>query len=414
MTTTQARVRLRGYGLAVLALAIGAASAACGGGMAGVTSSSPPLSRQVTFVESTSTGETMLRATGKGTSVPRALVDARKAALWFVLHAGDRKLLTTPADEARATAIEPDLYAGAGQFVRYESRLMSKRRIGGLTQIEVVLRLDIAAIKARLAAAGVQASVEQTAEKVGLPSIAVLGKAGNGATAVAVATLQEYLQDRNFEVFVLDAGASQDAGIAAIAALEGIIDPAYALALGSKADIYITVEARGSVGGRSGITTRTAAVVAGAYETATGRGLGTSTGHSPERAVTGLDAITQEAANDAADKVTASIRKEWAKQVTTGRAFKVIAMTDGASGGDFDQALYGVLKGLSKRPVRRLGSGETMSSYVVYVHDMANAFELFGALRRKWRGPGSLSKVRDVGGLLVLKGGDGGTEIEIK
>ena len=394
------------------ALVLLACVLACGG-MGPALTSSPPLSRQVTFVESTTTGETMLRASGRGRSVQGALVDARKAAMWFVLNAGDRPLLASAADKGRAARIEPDLYRDAGQFVRYESRLMSKRRIGGQTHVQVVVRLDVAAIKARLAAAGVVASVAQVSEQVGLPSIAVVGSRARGAAAVAVTTLQEYLQDRGFEVFMLDPNGTQDRGIAAIAALEGIVDPAYALALGSKADIYVKVQVSDGAGNRSGVATRTASVIVTAHETASGRLLGSTTGHSAERVVAGLDAITQEATNDAADKVTAQINKAWKTQLGRGRPFKVVAMTDGPAGEDFDRALYEALKGMSKRPVKRLGAGSNLSSYLVYIREMANAYELFGVLRRKWRGPGSLSRVRDVGGLLVVKGGDGGVEIEI-
>lgn len=407
--------RERCHGAAALsALCLIASAWACAGARTVATSGSPPVSRQVLFVESTSTGETMLRATGKGGSVAEALADARKAALWFVLHAGDRPLLQSAADRARAKSLEPRLYAEAGDFVRYESRLKSKRRVGGRTVVEVVLRLDVGSLKARLAAAGVRASDADVSDGAGLPMIAVIAERSGPGSDVATATLQEYLQDRHFEVFALDTGATQDRTVQAIAELEGIVDPAYTLALASKADVYVKVVAHDAAGTRSGVGTRVATVTVTAHETATGRLLGSTTGHSPERVVAGIEAITQEATNDAADKLTAQIRSAWTRQFARGRPFKVVAMTDGDAGADTDRALYAILKANSTRPVRRLGSGSNLSAYLVYATGMNNAYELFLELQRKWRGPGTLSKVRDVGGLLVVRGGDSGVEIEIK
>ena len=58
-----------------------------------------PNSHQATFVESSSSSLTMVRATGKNATLASAKDDSARAALWFVLQSGNNKLLQTKAEK---------------------------------------------------------------------------------------------------------------------------------------------------------------------------------------------------------------------------------------------------------------------------------------------------------------------------
>ena len=78
--------------------------------------------------------------------------------------------------------------------------------------------------------------------------------------------------------------------------------------------------------------------------------------------------------------------------------------------------MYDSLRRVAKarRPIRRTGSGQGISSYILYADSKMypNAFELFGAIKRAWAGTNQLTKVKDAGGLLILKVDAGAPGIE--
>ena len=106
-----------------------------------------PFSRQVSFIESSTTGETMLRVAGRGHDVPSAMSDARKAGLWYLFYAGDRPLFKQDMRSQGFGDIERQLFLSHADFIRYESGLKSKKRLAGETRIQMVVRYDIAALK---------------------------------------------------------------------------------------------------------------------------------------------------------------------------------------------------------------------------------------------------------------------------
>ena len=374
-----------------------------------------PLSRQVTFVESTTTGETMLRATGKADSVADAIADAKRAALWFVLYAGDRPLLESPLGQSGSGELEKRLFDDVDPFIRYESELKGKRRTGGVLHVDIVVRLDVGAIGRKLAAAGARADTADLLEEVGLPTLAVTAKDAAPEARTAVATMLEYLQDRGFEVHDLSAAKTQNAMIERLAALDGVIDPTFGPAVNSGSDILIRVGVSLSSDRRHGKRTMKASVSVTASEVASQKLVGSTTGHSPERVVSGGGGVVHEAANDAADKITAQIRSAWVKQQRRGRAFKVVLQAGDDPEGSADSAMYAALKSLGGRSVKRQSAGSGLSVYLLRLRETENAFELYGALKGKWPGPGTLSKVHDAGAFLIVRTDEeGGIEIEVE
>ncbi|SNR75635.1 DUF6175 family protein [Desulfurobacterium atlanticum] len=379
-----------------------------------IPSSVEPLSREAQFVESTSTAEYVILASGKGCNVSQAKQDAKKAAIWFVLYAGDRPLLQTSKEKRRAKGVVAEILSNPDRYIRWSSAPKSKRKEGPYVVMSYLFKVDVASIKNTLLDAGVIASTEEISEEVGLPFIAVLPESDDEFSKFAVTVIEEYLQDRDYEVYVPEDETQVSNIIKTVAALEGKTDPYYMEALQVGSDIFVKVKTNVWKVNKYGRTFLKASAKAKAYETATGKLLGASTGFSPERNVTSPEAVVQEATNDLADKITRQIRKAWIKEAKKGKPFKVVVFSNESEFRNVDKALYRLFRKLSKRPVKRLAAGKSAATYVVYVKGVPNAYELFLTLEESYSGPGKIEKVLDTGSLLIIKAGSSTEDIVIE
>ncbi len=373
-----------------------------------------PFSKQAIFVESTTTGESLIRATGKGCTFEEATLDAKRAAIWYVLYAGDRPILKTFQQKEKAKAVVQNILQNPDLYIRWQSDVKSKRKEGNFILLTYLFRIDVEGLKEKLQEAGIISSTEELAEKIGLPTIAVLSKENTPEATAAITTLQEYLEDRDFEVYVKEQGTTINNVIKKVTLLEGKVDPLYQMALQFGSDIYVDVHVSVEKVVQYGKMFYKAVVSAKAYETATGKLLGASTGYSPAREVSASEAVVQEAANDVADKITSQIKKAWIKEAKKGKPFKIVIFTQEDEASKVDEVFYKMLKGLSKRPVKRLASGASMMTYIAYIKDIPNAYELYMKLKDIYRGPGRIEKVLDAGSFLVIKAGSKSEEITIE
>ena len=379
-----------------------------------VNTSYEPLSRQATFVESTTTGETMVRATGKGCSFEQATIDAKKTAIWYILYVGDRPLLKTLEQKKKAKQVVKEILSNPDIYIRWQSDVKSKRKEGNYLLLTYLFRIDINALKEKLEESGTIKSTEEVAEKIGLPTIAVLGKKSDDLTSTAITVIQEYLQDRDFEVFVNEQTTKLNNIIKKVAIIEGNISPLYQTALQLGTDIYLSVEASVNSEYKYGSKYYKASVRAKAYETATGKMLASSVGYSPSRQVSSPEAVVQEATNDVADKITSQIIKAWIKEIKRGKPFKVVVFTQEKYLEKVDGILYRTLKKLSKRPVKKIAAKDGTLSYIAYLKGFDNSYELYSKLKEMYNGPGTVSKVMDVGSLLIIKISDKESDIIIE
>ena len=364
-----------------------------------------PALYEASFVESTGTGEMMIRATGIGCSVEEALEEAKKTAVWFVLEGGDKPILKTQAEKTKAYGLEMQMYANPVKYIRWISDIKSKKKEGGKTKVTYLFKIDVAMIQQELAAAEIITSTEELGENIGLPTISVFADKGGDFAKTAVSALQEYFQDNSFEVYKAAQGDTVNKIVAKMAALEGAeTDPMHDMALSLGTDIYAKVNYSGS-GSK-------ASVAVEVFETATGKMLGTTTGYSAERRVSDANALVQEAVNDAGAKVVSQIRKEWMEMGKKGKPFKLAVLSNSTDGAAVDEAVYGALKELSTRQIKRQAGGKSTFSYIVYLKDIPNAYEFFLALKKAYKGPGQLEKVSDAGSFLVIKAAGNG-EIEL-
>jgi len=101
-----------------------------------------PLSKQATFVESSSTVEVVIKATGKGCGVESAIEDAKKAALWYVLFAGDRPLLKTEEEREEFERVEKLIFSRVDDYIRWQSDIRNKRTEGVYTLVTLLFKID--------------------------------------------------------------------------------------------------------------------------------------------------------------------------------------------------------------------------------------------------------------------------------
>jgi len=369
-----------------------------------------PALYEASFVESSGTAETMIKATGLGCTIDEASKEAKKTAIWFILEGGDKPLLKNQAEKMKAVGLAQMMYANPAKYIRWQSGIKSKKKEAGKVKITYLFKVASGLMKEELVAAEIITSEEAIAEDIGLPTLSVFVDKGGDFAKTAKTVMQEYLQDNSFEVYAAAQQNKVNNIVSKISALEGAAtDPMHDMALSLGSDIYVKINYSG---GGSGMGTAKASVAVEVFETASGKLLGSTTGYSAERRVTDPNALVQEATNDASAKVISQIKKEWMKMAKKGKPFKVTVLSNPTDGAKVDEAVYGVFKSLTKRPIKRLGGGKSTFSYIVYIKDLPNAYELFMKVKAAYSGPGSLEKVSDTGSFLVFKATSTG-EIEL-
>lgn len=365
-----------------------------------------PASYEASFVESSGTGEMMIKATGIGCTMEEATAEAKKTAIWFVLEGGDKPILKSPAEKTKAVGLAQQMYANTAKYIRYQSEVKGKSKQGDKTKLTYLFKVDVAMIKEELVSNEIIASEDEIGEQIGMPTISVFADKGGDYAKTAVAVIQEYFTDNSFEVYKAEQGDKVNNLVSKISTLEGAeTDPMHDMALSLGSDIYAKINYSGGAGSMG---TAKASVVVEVYETASGKMLGSTTGYSAERKVTDPNALVQEATNDASAKILSQIKKEWMEMAKKGKPFKITVLSNSTDGAGVDEAVYGALKKMSQRPIKRLAGGKSTFSYIVYIKDVPNAFELFQSLKGTYSGPGKLEKVSDTGSFLVFKAASSG------
>ncbi|WP_404419049.1 DUF6175 family protein [Marinospirillum sp.] len=364
----------------------------------------PPLSHQATLVESYSSSEVLIRATGMGDSMAEAHNDARKAALWFVLFGGNNALLSTSEQQQNFRAQEGEFWANVQSYIAHEGDILSKRVEGGQNRIERALRINISNLKSDLVARNIISDTAELSEMIANPVISVIADDPEGDARHAANVFSEYLQDRGFEVVVLDANETVDEIVQQAAALEGNIDPMYMLALQTGSDIYISIDAEVAERQVAGNRVAQSTVGATAYYTATGSQLGASSGYSEERAIAGGAALTAEAANDAADKVLGQINRSWQREIQRGKAFKVVVNAS-PEVGDISRNVHRLFNDICNR-ARRNAAGSTSFDYTLNCEGQDSAMDLLMLIEDNYQGPGQVFRVLDSGSFLIIRIGN--------
>lgn len=295
-----------------------------------------PLSNQATFVESYSPSEVTIQATGLGKGDKEAIVDLRKCAVNFVLNLGTDPLLSTDAAKSQFGGIAEEFFGleNVNRYIAWEgdkvvssvkTRLPSGKEGMKITK---VVRVNKKLLTDDLAAKGIVASSQELAQEIGMPTIMVIPETPKGQTPLqvfdsnplakhAAAVIESYLTARKYDVVVPRAIDQLNE----MTRLQGEVkgaeeDMGYQLALSLGSDIYIVFSGLVYAGNKVTVQIK-------AYETTTGRLLGTETGYSASRPGP-AEPLVEEAINSAIDKVLQRLVNYWQDDVKKGLQYKLI------------------------------------------------------------------------------------------
>ncbi len=365
-----------------------------------------PEAKQARFVESTSPSEVMIRATGIGADVAAAESDARRTAIWHVLHGGDDPLLSSAEARDAFKAHEEEVYGRARSFIAWEGDILSKGQEGDQRVVEKRVRVNVRQLSELLERRDVIAAQREILDQVGRPKIAVVPEKPEREDDVrpAITIISEYLQQRGFDVEVPRAGKEVDDVVRQAAALEGESDPMYELALQVGSDVYITVDVEASSRRVGGTKVQKASIASTAYYTATGDQLGASTGHSKEREVSSFSSLMESAASEAANRVLNQIEESWVQEMERGSPFKVVVSTSEAQSRDVSRQIHRLFNDVCSEASRN-AAGATSFDYTLRCRDHDEAMDLLLDLEAGYAGPGRLERVLDSGALLILQAG---------
>lgn len=307
-----------------------------------------PLSRRGSILEVVSPSEIMVEAYGEyygqGSSMrdqrkdvdkqgsDAALLDARRTAIYLLLFAGSDPLLSTERERLLFDQHSMYFYAPENlrRYITYEETLFASRLLfeeGTAIRVSKRFTIHKDRLIADLTERNIIAGKTVLLETVGNPILMVLPDAISGQSPISVLTedmvarqsatvIQSYLTSKGYEVVVPE----QSAEISQLITAQQATDYAYQLALSIGSDIYLTFSGYTEAGGYG--TKRYVASLS-AFETTTGRLLGSETGYSKER--TGDDMVSvEEALNAAIDKVITRIMNYWKTDMLQGIQYKVI------------------------------------------------------------------------------------------
>jgi hypothetical protein len=179
-----------------------------------------------------------------------------------------------------------------------------------------------------LVSKGIIKSREELADAIGMPTIMVIPETPKGQTPLevfdknplakhAAAVIESYLTARKYDVLVPKAMDQINEMTKLQGEVKGVEeDPGYQLALALGSDVYIVFA--GMVYSSNKVTLQLKA-----YETTTGRLLGTETGYSASRPGP-AEPLVEEAVNSAIDKVLQRLINYWQDDVKKGIQYKLV------------------------------------------------------------------------------------------
>lgn len=321
-----------------------------------------PESKQATLIETISSSEVMIEATGiykgKGRSnkkkiadvgargVEQAIDDAKKSAIYYLLFGGTDPLISTPQERQNFDQYETFFFdmENVRNYITYEDvQVQKKVKIDGGKGIRVVKRFKVnkEMLTKDLESRGVLEARADLAQAVGNPVIMVIPAVATGESPLelletnrqvrhAASVVESYLTARQYDVVVPEQqSALESLNSAQMSLGDREEDYAYNLALSIGSDVYITFSGAFE---EAAYGAQKYALIVRAYETTTARLLGTETGYSQGRQGETMLSI-EEAMNDAIDKVLSRISNYWKSDLERGIQYKLIVNL----AADFDQ-----------------------------------------------------------------------------
>jgi len=393
-----------------------------------------PRARIATQLESSSPSEVMIRATGFGIDVkhrkPKAKtldksanLDAKKTAVWFVLLGGSDPLLQTDIEKQAFEKIQESFFKtdNIRQFISWEADYYDKRlKVDGgkMLKVEKTFKINKSLLEAELVKRSVVTKSALIAESVGMPTIMVIPETTRDVAPLELLkidpdikkgaeVIESYLTAKKYTVIVPEQQQVLQELTATQYALGGAAeDYSYLLALSIGSDVYISynisIESRNI--GSSPV--KKAIVGCRAYETTTGRLLGTETGYSHER-VAPNPVLIEEAMNDAINNVLSRITNYWKSDIKRGVQYKMIVSVSDSYDSDEAEDIIFKISDILKEIVSLLKENIVAD----YTYDILlwvkpeqynTAMDIYRAVKRSYSGSGTVKRVSVSRKLILL------------
>ncbi len=312
-----------------------------------------PTSKQAVFVEASSSAEVMLEATGIYNSTERskrakikdvddngvrkATEDAKRSAVYFLLYSGTDPLLRTQDERTRFehhTSYFFDM-ANVSRYITYEDdKLKTRVKLddGQGLRISKVVKVNRESIIRDLENFKIIERRQEISAAIGYPQLMVIPEVKKGESPIdllrndplirhAASVIESHLTAQQYEVIV----PQQAEVLNTLNEAQQMLgdrqdDIAYKLALSIGSDVYITFA--GSYED-AGYGTKRYAMIVRAFETTTGRLLGTETGYSQGRKGEASISI-EEAMNAAINNVLSRVLTYWSSDAQNGIQYKLV------------------------------------------------------------------------------------------
>ena len=312
-----------------------------------------PESKQATFIETVSSSEVLIEATGiykssekrerkakkdiKKNGVKKAIQDAKKSAVYLILLGGTDPLISTPEERAKFEKNASFFFdmTNVSRYISWEeTQILKKVKFDDGTGIKVTKRFKVnkEIITNDLVSQDILVAKADLVDIIGNPFIMVIPETKKGENPIellqtdvkvkhAAAVIESYLTARKYDVIVPEQQANLDELTSAQQMLgDQEEDYAYQLALSIGSDVYITFS--GAVES-AGYGTEKYSMNVRAYETTTARLLGAETGYSQARQGEIMVSI-EEATSDAINNVLSRIMNYWKDDLKRGMQYKLI------------------------------------------------------------------------------------------
>ncbi len=358
-----------------------------------------PNSREAIFIENYSPTEVILRAKGMGKDVDAAELDAKKAGVYFMLYDYQDKILQSDAEIEAFKAIENEFFdiKNINLYITFMGNdVLSRVKTSSGVRIEKIIRINIEKLTKDLQDRGVLVSRQKLQEVAGNPFIMVIPEVPKGVSPIeklqndrnykkGAEVIEAFLTTKKYEVQVPEQMEVLNEYVQSQSELKNVEDDiAYQLALSIGADIYITYNVSIDVTNLG----KQAIVGIRAFETTTGRLLGTETGYSPRRPGASDPAIIEEAMNDAAGKVLQRISAYWKEDISNGKQFKVIfkisATLDEDELEDLNDDIMKIMKEAGTKN-RVIASGDKTKDLILWSKKYSSGDELYSFIRNKFK-----------------------------
>ncbi len=318
-----------------------------------VIESALPVSREASIIEVVSAAEVAIEGIGiyksaeksrrkrkkdvKKYGQEKAIEDAKRAAIYYLIFNGTDPLLSNSEEIARFNKIENEFFQqeNINELITYTAaqpnKVISLDRREAI-KVYINFKVNMTFLRQLLEENLVVFSQKELSEELGYPQIMVLPVATSGKEALdvlksdkkvqhAAGVIESYLTAKQYDVIVptqLNSINNLTKSIQSVKKTKS--DEVYQLALSIGSDIYLDY----SIGQtKSAYNTDQVSVTLRAYETTTGRLLATETGYSKPRVGEEYLSI-EEGLLAAMTNVTQRIMKYWEDDLARGVQYKVI------------------------------------------------------------------------------------------